>query len=324
MKRSRTVGQFHDDVIKGLSRSPKELPCKYFYDERGSRLFDRICELPEYYLTRTELGIMRQNALAMAEAVGPQCRLIEYGSGSSLKTPLLLEALDNPACYVPVDISGDYLVHAAAALSRRFPDLEVTPVTADFTQPFELPLTHRYVRRQVIYFPGSTIGNFAPAEAVDLMAKMAGQVGEDGGLLIGVDLRKGVDVLEHAYNDSSEVTAAFNLNLLARINSELDGDFDLNAFQHRAVFNEHFSRIEMHLFSRRAQVVHIGRHTFEFKKGESIRTEYSHKYTREAFRRLASAAGFEVRQIWTDDKDLFSVQYLTMGEWGCAAESGAA
>jgi L-histidine Nalpha-methyltransferase len=304
--------QFRADVLTGLSRSPKVLPSKYFYDERGSALFDRICELPEYYLTRTELSIMRSWADSMAEALGPHCLLVEYGSGSSVKTPILIEALRHPAGYVPVDISREHLFSSANRLARRFPNLDINPVWADFTEPVELPNGNPEIQRTAVYFPGSTIGNFTPEEAIELMRKIAHVVGPGGALLIGVDVRKPAEIVEPAYNDRAGVTADFNLNLLARINRELEGRFDLDAFAHRAFFDEQESRIEMHLVSRKKQSVRIGRATVPFEEGESIRTEYSHKYCPKQFALLARQAGFEMQKIWMDDQQLFSVQYLTV------------
>jgi dimethylhistidine N-methyltransferase len=303
---------FLGDILAGLRRMPKEIPAKYFYDERGSALFERICELPEYYLTRTEIAIMRKYADAMADALGSDCLLVEYGSGSSVKTPILLERLRRPAGYVPVDISREHLYSSANALSRRFPKLEIAPTWADFTKPFELPHVARDVRRTVAYFPGSTIGNFTPDEAIELMKGIARVVGDGGALLVGVDLRKLARIVEPAYNDAEGVTAAFNLNLLTRINRELDSDFDLRAFEHRAFFDEVHSRIEMHLVSNKKQVVRICRTAVAFGEGESIRTEYSYKYRAEHFAQLARQSGFEVRQIWMDEQRLFSVQYLVV------------
>jgi dimethylhistidine N-methyltransferase len=304
------LDRFRDDVLDGLSRPQKELPCKYFYDARGSELFDRICELPEYYLTRTELTILRQHAHAMADALGPRCRVVEPGSGSGLKTPLLLEQLREPAGYVPVDISRDHLLASAEALRQRFPGLDVRPVWADFTGPFTLPRPRLKERRRAVFFPGSTVGNFGPAEAVRLLARMAEICGPGGAALVGVDLRKPKELVEPAYNDAVGVTAEFNRNLLVRINRELGADFDVERFRHRAFFDEQHGRIEMHLVSRRRQEVHVGGATFRFARGESIRTEYSYKYSPEAFRTLAGEAGLRVRQVWTDEGGLFSVQYL--------------
>jgi L-histidine Nalpha-methyltransferase len=301
--------RFLADVLDGLGASPKTLPCKYFYDARGSALFDRICTLPEYYPTRTELAILRRHAAAMAEAIGPRCLLVEYGSGSSTKTRLLLDRLEAPAAYVPVDISREHLLQSAAALAAHYPHLAVIPVCADFTQPFALPDVPG-ADRVVGYFPGSTIGNFAPAEATKFLADVAHRCGAGGALLIGVDLRKPRAVLEPAYDDARGVTAEFNRNLLRRVNRELGGDFDLAAFDHRAFWNPARGRVEMHLVSRRDQVLHLAGRTVPFAKGESIHTENSHKYELAGFAQLAAAAGFGVERVWTDDAGLFSVQLL--------------
>lgn len=310
LTRSSPLTRFRADVLTGLSGPVKTLPCKYLYDDRGSRLFDQICDLPEYYPTRTELGILRRHVGAMADALGEECLVIEYGSGSGLKTPLLLERLRHPAGYVPVEISRDHLMASAAALGRRFPRLEVLPVWADFTGEFEVPATRRVPQRKAVFFPGSTIGNFGPADAVRLMEGVARRCGPGGGFLVGVDLRKSKAVLEPAYDDAAGVTAAFNKNLLVRINRELGADFDVDQFDHRAVFNDRDSRVEMHLVSRRRQAVHLDGATIWFAAGESICTEYSYKYSPEAFADMARAAGLRVRQVWTDEAGWFSVQYL--------------
>jgi L-histidine Nalpha-methyltransferase len=301
--------RFLADVLAGLSAGRKTLPCKYFYDERGSALFERICELDEYYPTRTELGILRRHVGAMAAALGPRCLIVEYGSGSSTKTRLLLERLDDPAAYVPVDISREHLLRSAAALAARYPRLRVIPVCADFTRPFGLPGVRGALRR-VAYFPGSTIGNFAPADARSFLAHVARQCGSGGALLIGVDLRKSRAILEPAYDDARGVTAEFNRNLLRRINSELGADFDPSAFDHRAFWNTDEGRVEMHLVSRREQQVRLAGRPFRFARGETIHTENSYKYDLAGFAALASAAGFEVERVWTDDAPLFSVQLL--------------
>jgi L-histidine Nalpha-methyltransferase len=301
--------RFLSDVLEGLARSAKTLPCKYFYDARGSALFDRICTLPEYYPTRTELAILRRHAPAMAAAIGPRCLLVEYGSGSSTKTRLLLDRLADPAAYVPVDISREHLLQSAAALAAHYPRLRVTPVCADFTRPFALPDVPD-AARVVGYFPGSTIGNFAPADARKFLADIAEQCGPGGALLIGVDLTKPRSVLEPAYDDARGVTAEFNRNLLRRANRELGADFDLAAFDHRAFWNASLGRVEMHLVSRRDQVVRIAGRAIPFAKGESIHTENSHKYELAGFAALAAAAGFTVERVWTDDAELFSVQLL--------------
>lgn len=301
---------FRREVLDGLLRRRKRLACKFFYDEQGSRLFDRICALPEYYLTRTEMRIMRDHAADMAARIGPACELVEYGSGSSIKTRILLDALQSPGVYVPVDISREHLRRSAEALSHAYPTVEVLPVCADYTRDFELPVPDRSTRQRFVYFPGSTIGNFEPHEAFAFLRRVARVVGSGGGLLIGVDLKKDPTILHAAYNDAAGVTAAFNLNLLARINRELGGDFNLAHFQHYAYYNPGEGRIEMHLVSTAAQSVHIGPTTIRFERGESIHTECSHKYTPEQFAELAEWAGFDVAQVWTDADDLFSVQYL--------------
>lgn len=307
------AGDVRDEILAGLHAQQKMLPSKYFYDTRGSELFDAICGLPEYYPTRTELGIMETHLPEMAAALGPRLLLVEPGSGSSLKTKLLLEALRKPVAYVPVDISRTHLVNAADQLNQRYPDLEVLPVCADFSQPFELPQPSRAIERVAIYFPGSTIGNFEPTAAVRLLKQLRQLAGADSALLIGVDLRKDLLILEAAYNDRAGVTADFNLNILRRINQEMNGDFDLARFRHEAPFNSAESRIEMHLVSATAQIVHVGDETFSFREGEHIVTEYSYKHTLEGFAKLAEKAGYRVEQVWTDDRRWFSVQYLTAG-----------
>jgi dimethylhistidine N-methyltransferase len=301
--------RFHADVLAGLRRPHKQLPAKYFYDAVGSRLFDRITELPEYYPTRTELGILRDNAEAMAARCGPRCLLIELGAGSLTKVRLLLDRLDRPAGYVPVDVSGDHLRSAAAALADDYPDLDVRPVVADFTGPFALPGVT--AARRVVFFPGSTIGNFDPPEADALLRRVAGLVGPGGGLLLGVDLRKDVAVLERAYNDAAGVTAAFNRNLLVRINRELDADFDPAAFRHHAFFNREQSRIEMHLVSVRRQRVWVGPAAFDFRDGESIHTENSYKYDLSDLAARAGRCGLRLDEAWTDGQNYFAVSYLT-------------
>jgi dimethylhistidine N-methyltransferase len=304
---------FRRDVLRGLRRRRKTLPCKYFYDARGSQLFERICELEEYYPTRCELEILARRAGEMADAAGPGCVLIEYGSGNSRKTRLLLDRLHAPAAYVPVDVSGEQLARSAAGLAHRYPALRVAPVCADFTQPFELPAAARAGGRRVLYFSGSTIGNFRPSETVRLLDAMARLVGPGGGLLIAVDLKKDKAILDLAYDDPPGVTAAFNLNLLARINRELGGDFDLDRFRHHAFYNVRRGRIEMHLVSRERQTVHVGDAAVAFSAGESVRTEYSYKYSPADFRAAAARAGLRVGRVWTDERGWFSVQWLDMG-----------
>lgn len=302
--------RFLEDCLAGLRAPAKTLPCKYFYDQRGSELFDAICELPEYYPTRTELQIMERHGDEMAGVLGDHCRVVEYGSGSSAKTRLLLDRLKQPSAYVPLDISRDHLLASAAALARDYPQLEILPVCADFTQPFHLPKPTRTPRRTAVYFPGSTIGNFEPREAVRLLQVAHRTIGSDGMLLIGVDLVKDAAILERAYDDSAGVTADFNMNLLERMNAELDADFDLASFRHRATWRPGPSRIEMHLVSLRDQTVTLGGERIDFDRGESICTEHSHKYTLASFAELGAEAGLVVAEVWMDPDRLFSVQAL--------------
>ena len=299
---------FRSDAIAGLSRPQKRLAAKYFYDAAGSELFDRITELDEYYPTRTELGIMRKYAGAMAGCCGPRCLLVELGAGSLVKARLLLDELDRPAGFVPVDVSGDHLDGAARQLALDYPNLPIAPVTADFTTDFPLPPIP--AARRVVYFPGSTLGNFEPAEADALLRRTAALVGPGGGMLLGVDLRKDVAVLERAYDDRAGVTAAFNLNLLARMNRELDADFDLDEFEHRAFYNPARSRVEMHLRSRVAQRVRVGGAAFDFRAGETIHTENSHKYDVRELTARSLACGLRVEAVWTDPRDYFAVLSL--------------
>jgi dimethylhistidine N-methyltransferase len=299
------------EVLAGLRGRRKRLPCKYFYDAEGSRLFDRICELPEYYLTRTELGIMRRHAGEMADAIGAQSLLIEYGSGSSIKTRLLLDRLESPAGYVPIDISGEHLTQSAHALARAYPHVDVLPVCADYTTRFHVPEPDADVARRAVYFPGSTIGNFEPDDALKFLREVARVCGSGGGLLIGVDLKKDPAALHAAYNDAAGITAAFNLNLLARLNRDLGADFDVSSFAHYAFYNPRRGRIEMHLVSRAPQRVGIDGATIPFAEGESIFTESSYKYTLLGFTELAKAAGFTPQKVWTDEDRRFSIHFLT-------------
>ncbi len=298
-----------NEIHAGLSQQQKSISSKFFYDHAGSRLFDAICELPEYYPTRTELGIMHANVQEIANLIGPHASLIEFGSGSSLKTGVLLNHLQNLAAYVPVDISQDHLFLAAERIRENFPAIEVLPVVADFTQAFKLPTPKMMPVRNIVYFPGSTIGNFSKDAARELLAVMHHEAGEDGALVIGVDLQKDKSVLVRAYNDSRGVTAEFNLNILRRLNNEFNATFDVEQFSHRAIYNEDAERIEMYLDSRSDQSASVGGEQFYFAKGESILTEHSHKYTLDGFADLALAAGFKVQNVWMDRKRLFSVQY---------------
>ena len=296
---------FREDVIAGLSAPQKSIPPKYFYDAAGSRLFERICRLPEYYLTRAELSLTRKNLPSITRFAGTGCQLIEYGSGESLKTRLLIRAL-RPSAYVPVDISRSALDAAVSRMKKDFPWLRVMPVVGDFSRPLELPQVRPYARRAA-YFPGSTIGNLSPEQAHAFLSMSRGQAAR---MLVGVDVRKDATVLHAAYNDARGVTAAFNLNLLKRINRELRGNFDPRKFAHYAFYNPDAGRIEMHLVSLARQAVRVGAHRFELDVGESIHTENSYKYSVEGFRALAAAAGFRAKRLWTDRRGLFALHGL--------------
>lgn len=316
--------QFHDaapatenlrsEVLRGLQQARKQIPCKFLYDRRGSMLFDQICELDEYYPTRTELRIMHCHVREMASLIGPRSLLIEYGSGSGLKTDILLNRLKDLAAYVPIDISRQCLEESAIRLASSHPGLEILPVCADYTRPFDLPTSRRRHLRRIVYFPGSTIGNFEPREAVHFLRHIASVCGHDGGLLIGVDLKKDPMVLHQAYNDPGGVTAEFNLNLLARINRELSATFELDQFRHYAFYNPRIGRIEMHLASLANQSACIDDTEIAFKKGESIHTESSYKYNPDDFAALTAEAGFVVRKVWMPENEWFSVQYLTLAD----------
>ncbi len=307
-----TAGDFLEEALAGLRKPQKTLPCKFFYDERGSKLFDRICELDEYYLTRTEIAIMNEYAGEMAEAIGPDSLIVEYGSGSATKTRILLEHLESPAGCVLVDISREHLLRVATEMAGDFPEIEILPVCANFTEPFGLPDPARPAARAVGYFPGSTIGNFGPEEAKALLRNLAEVCGEGGGLLIGADLKKDARLLEAAYDDSGGVTAEFNLNLLRRMNRELGADFEVDRFRFRSFYNEEEGRVESYLVSRSEQTVRVGGEAFRFEEGETIHTENSHKYTLDGFAALAAESGFRVDRVWMDENKMFSVQFLSV------------
>ena len=301
---------FRDAVFAGLSREPKTLPCKFFYDARGSELFDDICRVPEYYLTRTEIAILEEYADDIAERVGPHCRLIELGSGSSIKVRILLRSLNAPAAYVPVDISREHLREAAAQLAGDFPKVPVIAVCADYTRSFPLPPLPGPPGKRVGFFPGSTIGNFEPDGVVRFLRHCAELLGPGGEMLVGVDLKKRRDILEAAYNDRAGTNAAFNLNLLTRINRELDGDIEVERFEHLAFYSGEAGRMELYLKSLADQTATVAGRRFDFAEGERIHTENSYKYSIDEFRSLAARAGFAAVHTWTDDNDLFSVHYL--------------
>ena len=308
------VTDFKESVIEGLSRAPKQLACKFFYDETGLDLFGKICETEEYYVTRTELALMRRIGPELAGIVGPQRTVIELGSGSDLKIRLLLDALRAPAQYVPVDISLVHLRASAEAVAKDYPNVRVGAVCADFTVPLSIPANaiESTDGARLGYFPGSTIGNLTPADAVAFLQGLHPLLGPDGALLIGVDLSKDINILNRAYNDAAGYTAAFNLNILHRIATELDASVDPAAFEHVAFFNEGEGRIEMHVRSTRRQSVRIGEDQFELATGELIHTENSYKYTLDGFVELAESAGYHSSARWTDAEDFFSIHYLTI------------
>ena len=303
-----TLNDFQADILAGLNNGQKTIAPKYFYDAQGSLLFDRICQLPEYYLTRTEINLLKQYGAPIADAIGPDAILFELGSGSSRKIRLLLEAL-HPSAYVPMDISKKHLFRSAQVLAKDYPWLEIHALCVDYAGVWNLPPGLIGTPR-IAFFPGSSIGNLATGEAVTLLARIAGLVGGDGGLLIGVDLIKDIDVLEAAYNDRQKVTEAFNKNLLVRLNRELNANFQVDRFKHRAFYNRGLNRIEMHLVSEREQCIRIANQLIHFHAGETIHTENSHKYSIPGFHRLASRAGFHPVNVWTDPDALFSIHYL--------------
>jgi L-histidine Nalpha-methyltransferase len=299
------------DVLRGLATRPKHLPSRYLYDARGAGLFERICELDEYYLTSAELGILDAALPEIANAIGPRAMILEPGSGSGRKTRRLLGALDSPAAYVPVDLSREQLFAGAEALALEFPSLDVRPVCADFMGDFLDPPISRPVERHVAYFPGSTIGNLSPREAAQLLRHLRLRCGSDGLLIVGADLQKDPAILERAYNDSKGLSAAFALNYLVRLNRELDADFSLAHFSYRATYNAALGRIEMYLVSRRQQVVLVAGEPVEFDAGEPICTEVSYKYSAKSFAELAASSFLVVRQTWTDSRGYFAVYLLS-------------
>ncbi len=306
--RTPVVDRFREDVLAGLAARPKRIPPKYFYDERGSQLFEAICQLPEYPITRTETALMERYRDEMAACLGTGVWLIEYGSGNSRKSRLLLEAL-RPAVYMPVDISLEMLEHTARELALDYPWLRIEAVWADYAETWELPRAAPHARR-IAYFPGSSVGNFDPEEAQRFLAQVACQVGAGGGLLIGIDLKRGVDRLTRAYDDAGGVTAQFNLNLLLRINRELGGDFVLECFRHLAFYNETLGRVEMHLQSTVHQQATVAGRRFSFFAGEAMHTENSYKYSVEDFEALAQGAGFGLKRAWIGGEEPFAVLYL--------------
>jgi dimethylhistidine N-methyltransferase len=302
---------FFDDVMIGLQQTPKTLPCKYFYDDKGSQLFEAICELDEYYVTRTELALLNQIKEELSSLIGPESSIIEPGAGAGIKIQTLLKALDAPNNYVPMDISSDFLFYSAQIIQKRFPDIEVFPIQGDFTQPVEWVGT-KQSGKSIVFFPGSTIGNFEPDQAIDFLKNMAALIGDNGALIVGVDLMKDANILEAAYDDKQGITAQFNKNLLTRINLQLNGKFNLDKFTHKALVNFEKQRVEMHLVSQVEQQVSINGQTIHFQCGESVHTENSHKYTEQSFVEIAKKAGLQRKKTWVDENGLFSIHYLTL------------
>jgi dimethylhistidine N-methyltransferase len=304
------IDQFKEDVFYGLSQSPKSIPSKYFYDEQGSRYFECICRCKEYYVTRTETSIMKKYAQDMAQMIGDNCLVLEYGSGASLKTRHLFDHLSNPCAYIPIDICQRSLENTLSEFGRLYPALEVIPLCADFTQELQIPMPQNLFDRKLIYFPGSTIGNFPPISASDLLRQMHSSCLKGDLVLLGVDLRKPKKILLEAYNDRHGYTAAFNLNLLKRINYDLQGDFNLKNFSHEAVYNDREHCIDMYLISTTDQEVIVSDQTFYFYNGEHIHTESSYKYDLFELEQLTYSLGFLTSRIWTDQKKYFAVLLL--------------
>jgi L-histidine Nalpha-methyltransferase len=305
-----TPDDISGDILAGLSRTPKRLPSKYFYDKRGSELFEQITRQPEYYLTRIELALLESCAAEIAEAVGPRAHVVEYGSGSGRKTRLLLDALDDPVAYTPIEISRSALLASVERLDREFDDIEVLPVLADFTQPVPLPVPQRKADHALVFFPGSTLGNFTDAEAVRLLQAMGATMGERGGALVGIDLQKAPEIITAAYNDAAGVTADFTRNLLVRLNRDIGSDFDLDGFEHLAEYVAGAGRIETFLVSRKVQTVTVEGRAFRFDAGERMQVECSQKYTDDSLGQLARQAGLKVVRGWNDPKDWFGLRLL--------------
>jgi len=309
----KTQNTHHEDILDeikdGLKKSPKRLPTKLFYDEMGSQLFDKICELDEYYPTRTELKILDDNIEEITSYFGDDCVLVELGSGSSVKIRLLIDHLPTLAAYVPVDISSEHLVYSAECLKADHTGLNIFPLVADYTKQFALPKINEKYKNIDAFYPGSTIGNFTLDKARSFLERIANTCGKNSGLLIGVDLKKEKSVLDAAYNDSKGITAKFNLNILNHINALVNANFDINKFSHHAFFNEDVGRIEMHLISQENQVVNIDDEVITLEKDENILTEYSYKYSPQGFKKLVDGI-YDIEKIWVDDNRLFSVQFL--------------
>jgi dimethylhistidine N-methyltransferase len=306
------TSEFLGDVVAGLSAQPRSLPCKYLYDAHGSKLFEGICETEDYYVTRADLALHEAHIGEISSIVGPDAHIIEFGSGAGIKTRKLLAGLESPRAYTPIEISAAALAAAARALKNDFPEIDIQPLRADYTQPIAsdaLDLDPPASRR-VVYFPGSTISNFEHEEAVEFLARMARIARRNGGILIGVDLLKSEQRLLAAYDDSDGITARFNLNLLDRLARELAATIELDAFAHEARFNDELRRVEMHLVAKRRTSIGLNGETFEFGAGDSIHTENSHKYSVKDFRALAERAGLKSEKVWKDPEGLFSTHWL--------------
>ena len=288
-----------DEILSGLRATKKRLPCRLLYDAAGADLFEQITTLDAYYPTRIELAMLREHAAKIAMHVGPEARVIEPGSGEGIKSRIILSALERPSCYVPIDVAREQLMRLAGLVRTQFPKMEVQPVVGDYTQPFELPVPQHEVSRSLVFFPGSTIGNFEPSDARSFLASLARLAGPNRMLLLGADGTRDVDLLQRAYDDEHGVTAAFNKNVLAHLNKTRGATFDLDAFAHHAVWNGNMSRIEMHLVSKTRQIVRVDNSTFAFAPGESIVTEHCYKHTPEALQTLLAAAGWRPRQVFT-------------------------
>lgn len=309
-KRLQINDKFKKEILTGLRGQNKTIPSKYLYDQRGSFIFEQICELDEYYLTRAEYEVLETQMNEIGEMFGPRCMLVDLGSGSGAKSRLLLDVMEDPCAYVPIDISPQQLVQAAEKIKMAYPELEVLPVAADYNSDFHLPASKRESVKTVFYFPGSTVGNFTPEETIIFFERIHHLCGPHGGMLIGFDLVKSKADLEAAYNDSRGVTAAFNLNLLERLKRELGVVIDVSAFEHKAIYNQQSRRIEMYLVSRVDQKAYIGEETIAFGENEMILTEYSYKYSCDEFSALAKKTGFHPKKFWTDQRKRFSVGYL--------------
>lgn len=307
-----TGAEMPTDIVRGLTGSVKRLPCKLFYDDEGSRLFEAICEVDEYYVTRVERSILEQHAESIAACLGPHIRLVEFGSGNSSKTRTLLDHLDHPAAYVPIDISAGPLTAASLAITAAYPQVNVLPVCADYTHLIAIPQPNHAIARTVVFFPGSTIGNFPPDQAIHFLRRIARLCGPGGGVLIGVDQEKDAAILNAAYDDRAGVTALFNLNILHRINRDFGGDLPVRRFRHRAAYNARRRRIEMHVVAKGIVHGRVGETDIRVDDGEAITTEYSYKYHPSDFARLATHAGLHVQAMWTDPRRYFGVYYLTV------------